>query len=61
MIQRDIAYSGQFSTDVKLAQKRKKDINKLKFLLTLLINNGLPLPAHYKDHPQQGSWKDYRD
>ncbi|EEW5854342.1 type II toxin-antitoxin system mRNA interferase toxin YafQ, partial [Escherichia coli] len=27
MIQRDIEYSGQFSKDVKLAQKRHKDMN----------------------------------
>ncbi|TFW93800.1 type II toxin-antitoxin system mRNA interferase toxin, RelE/StbE family [Escherichia coli] len=60
MIQRDIEYSGQFSKDVKLAQKRHKDMNKLKYLMTLLINNALPLPAVYKDHPLQGSWKGYR-
>lgn len=53
MIQRDIEYSGQFSKDVKLAQKRHKDMNKLKYLMTLLINNALPLPAVYKDHPLQ--------
>ena len=57
MIQRDIEYSGQFSKDVKLAQKRHKDMNKLKYLMTLLINNALPLPAVYKDHPRKG----YRD
>ena len=51
MIQRDIEYSGQYSKDVKLAQKRHKDMNKLKYLMTLLINNALPLPAVYKDHP----------
>ncbi|EPR1166840.1 type II toxin-antitoxin system mRNA interferase toxin YafQ [Escherichia coli] len=61
MIQRDIEYSGQFSKDVKLAQKRHKDMNKLKYLMTLLINNALPLPAVYKDHPLQGSWKGYHD
>ena len=61
MIQRDIEYSGQYSKDVKLAQKRHKDMNKLKYLMTLLINNTLPLPAVYKDHPLQGSWKGYRD
>ena len=57
MIQRDIEYSGQFSKDVKLAQKRHKDMNKLKYLMTLLSL----LPAVYKDHPLQGSWKGYRD
>lgn len=48
MIQRDIEYSGQFSKDVKLAQKRHKDMNKLKYLMTLLINNALPLPLFIK-------------
>ncbi|EEV9878202.1 type II toxin-antitoxin system mRNA interferase toxin, RelE/StbE family [Escherichia coli] len=47
MIQRDIEYSGQFSKDVKLAQKRHKDMNKLKYLMTLLINNTLPLPMKF--------------
>ncbi|EFJ8098371.1 type II toxin-antitoxin system YafQ family toxin [Escherichia coli] len=36
-------------------------MNKLKYLMTLLINNALPLPAVYKDHPLQGSWKGYSD
>lgn len=44
MIQRDIEYSGQFSKDVKLAQKRHNDMNKLKYLMRLLT---LPLPAVY--------------
>ena len=41
-------YSGQFKRDVKLAQKRGKDIDKLKTLLVLLIK-GEPLPAAYLD------------
>lgn len=43
-------YSGQFKRDVKQAQKRGKDMSKLKALLTLLIE-GKPLPALYLDHP----------
>ncbi len=61
MIQRDIEYSGQFLEGYKGSQKRHKDMNKLKYLMTALINNTLPLPAVYKDHPLQGSWKGYRD
>ncbi|QEP62522.1 mRNA interferase YafQ [Escherichia coli] len=37
MIQRDIEYSGQYSKDVKLAQKRHKDMNKLGDAANLLI------------------------
>lgn len=53
-------YSGQFKKDVKLAQKRGKDMEKLKRLLALLID-GLILPAVYLDHPLKGNWQGYRD
>lgn len=58
---REIEYSGQFQKDVKKAQKRNKDMAKLKTLITLLIEDKLPLPAVYKDHPLQGDHKGYRD
>lgn len=54
------AYSGQFRRDVRQAQKRGKDIDKLKALLTLLIA-GEALPAHYLDHPLKGEWRGFRD
>ena len=50
----------QFRRDVKLAQKRGKDMAKLREILSLLIE-GSPLPARCKDHPLAGDWKDYRD
>ena len=50
----------QFKKDVKLAQRRGKDINKLRDLIWLLLQGG-PLPSHYKDHPLQGRWRQYRD
>lgn len=53
-------YSGQFKRDVKLSQKRGKDMCKLKALLSLLIESA-PLPATYLDHPLQGEWKGFRD
>jgi len=53
-------YSGQFKRDVKPAQKRGKDMGKLKTLLTLLIE-GKPLPAPYLDHPLKGGWRGFRD
>ncbi|HFS1417574.1 TPA: type II toxin-antitoxin system YafQ family toxin [Klebsiella pneumoniae] len=61
MTTRTIEYSGQFQKDVKKAQKRHKDMSKLKALMTLLINDALPLPQVYKDHPLQGNYKGYRD
>ena len=61
MTTRTIEYSGQFQKDVKKAQKLNKDMSKLKALMTLLINDALPLPQVYKDHPLQGNYKGYRD
>ena len=57
---RQPAYSGQFKRDVRQAQKRGKDIEKLKTLLGLLID-GKPLPATYLDHPLKGGWNGFRD
>ncbi len=54
------AYSGRFKRDVKQAQKRGKDMGKLKTLLVLLIE-GTPLPAVYLDHPLKGDWRGFRD
>ncbi|MDE2089561.1 MAG: type II toxin-antitoxin system YafQ family toxin [Gammaproteobacteria bacterium] len=52
--------SGQFKRDVKRAEKRGKDMGKLRTLLTLLIQ-GKPLPREYRDHPLKGDWKGFRD
>jgi mRNA interferase YafQ len=49
-----------FRRDVKLAQKRGKDMSKLRELILLLIE-GRPLPPRCKDHPLAGDWKYYRD
>jgi len=57
---RNIVRGSQFKRDVKLAVKRGKDMAKLRELLMLLIE-GKPLPARYKDHPLTGDWKHYRD
>ncbi len=53
-------YSGQFKRDVKQARKRGKDMDKLKALLSLLIE-GKPLPPSYIDHPLKGEWIGFRD
>jgi mRNA interferase YafQ len=53
-------YSTQFRRDVKRAEKRGKDMGKLKTLLALLIA-GDQLPERYKDHPLKMNWVGYRD
>lgn len=57
---RKISYSAQFKRDVKQLQKRGKDMNKLKEIMQLLIENK-PLPNSLKDHALKGSWKPRRD
>ena len=52
--------SGQFRRDVRRAQRRGKDMRKLRDLILLLLV-GDPLPERYRDHPLRGNWKGYRD
>lgn len=52
--------SGQFKRDVRKAEKRGKDMAKLRTLLTLLIEEK-PLPVRYRDHPLKGQWAGFRD
>jgi mRNA interferase YafQ len=52
--------SGRFKKDVKLAERRGKDMSKLKAILLLLIE-GRPPPPEYRDHPLKGEWKGFRD
>lgn len=54
------SYSGQFRRDVKLAEKRGKDMAKLRHVLQLLIDNA-PLPPRLRDHPLRGDWRGWRD
>lgn len=53
-------YSGQFKRDVKAAQRRGKEMERLKTLLSLLIESE-PLPPAYHDHPLKGEWRGFRD
>lgn len=52
--------SSHFKRDVKKAEKRGKDMAKLRALLLFLIEER-PLPATYRDHALKGSWGGYRD
>jgi mRNA interferase YafQ len=50
----------RFKRDVRRAEKRGKDMDKLKAVLSLLIEQN-PLPASYNDHPLKGDWRGFRD
>ena len=49
-----------FRRDVKLAEKRGKDMSKLRELILLLVE-GVPLPPRYRDHALGGDWAHHRD
>jgi mRNA interferase YafQ len=57
---REIIRTIQFKRDVKRAEKRGKDMTKLRDLILLLAGE-TPLPVRFKDHPLSGEWKQYRD
>ena len=57
---REIVRSTQFKRDVKLAEKRGRNMAKLRDLI-LLLAEGTSLPPSYKDHPLGGDWNHYRD
>ena len=57
---RDAIRTSQFKRDVKLAEKRGKDMAKLRQALVLLIEERA-LPERYKDHSLGGNWKGHRD
>ena len=57
---RTFSRTSQFKKDVKLAERRGKDLAKLKAVLDLLID-GEVLPSQYKDHPLRGTFAGSRD
>ena len=52
--------SSQFKRDVRKAERRGKDLAKLRALLLLLIEEK-PLPEQCRDHPLKGEWSGFRD
>jgi len=57
---RTVFRGSQFKKDVKLAQRRGKDMRKLSAVILLLLEDA-PLPPQYKDHPLKGRWQHHRD
>ena len=57
---RSASYTGQFKRDVKLAEKRGKDMSKLRHVIGQLLA-GQTLPRELGDHPLKGEWRPSRD
>lgn len=53
-------YTTQFERDLRLLQRRGKDVEKLKEVLAALINEE-PLAERYRDHPLKGNYKNRRE
>jgi mRNA interferase YafQ len=47
------AYTGSFLKDLKLMEKRRKDLTELETVTTLIVNEQ-PLPAHCRPHLLHG-------
>ncbi|MDJ0574823.1 MAG: type II toxin-antitoxin system YafQ family toxin [Xenococcaceae cyanobacterium MO_234.B1] len=52
--------STPFRRDLKRIKKRGKDLEKLKSVVQLLVEEQ-PLPERYRDHNLVGDWSGYRD
>ncbi len=57
---RNPVYYTHFRRDLKKAEQRGLDMQKLKEVMTLLLTEA-PLPKRYRDHALKGAWKHYRD
>ena len=57
---RSIRRDTQFKKDVKLLQKRGKDMEKLKRIIVFLVEGEI-LPLKNKDHHLKGTLKDCRE
>jgi mRNA interferase YafQ len=54
------SFTNRFEKDIKRAQKRHKDLSKLKVIIDTLINE-LPLSKKYKDHILIGNYVGARE
>ncbi len=57
---RTFSRTSQFRKDLKRAEKRGKDLAKLKAVLDSLIE-AEPLPPQFRDHPLRGNFAGSRD
>jgi mRNA interferase YafQ len=56
----EIVYTNKMKRDVKLMEKRGKNISKLITALSLLAS-GNPMPPKYRDHQLSGDLRDFRE
>lgn len=54
------SFTTQFERDLRRMQRRGKEIDKLKVLIAILIEEQ-PLAERYRDHSLVGSWRGRRE
>ncbi|MFT4060686.1 MAG: type II toxin-antitoxin system YafQ family toxin [Legionella sp.] len=52
--------TNQFEKDIKLAKKRGKDLNRIFYLMQLLINEEI-IPEKHRDHSLSGIYANRRE
>ena len=52
--------SNRFKRELRLMERRNKDLSKMHDLIYLLRNCELLQPRH-RDHPLKGNWKGFRE
>jgi len=57
---REPIYHGKFKRDLKKAEQRGYDMDKMREAIRLLVTDA-PLPDRYKDHAMKGDWITYRN
>lgn len=57
---RNPVFTTQFCRDLRKVEKRGYDMQKLKNIMPLLVNEQ-PLPEQCRDHALKGVWKHYRE
>ena len=55
-----IVRTNRFRKDIKIAIKRKLDLNELDYVISKLANQE-DLEEKYKDHALSGNYKDFRE
>lgn len=54
-------FTASFQRDIKRAQQRGYDMEKLKQAVHMLLRNERPFAPAYRDHPLKGKWKSKRE
>lgn len=57
---RKVEYTGQFKRDLRLSERRHKNLVSLQKIMKL-IENEKPLDLRLKDHSLSGNWSSYRE